>query len=312
MSLKFPKRTDTHITETESWRILDSLAPRDWIVREVTERDYGIDAYIELVGENDEVTGKLVSAQLKGVDAIDWKKGKEGELKSAASPQIKTSTANYWHGLPVPVFLLVADLAARNVYFVPVKEHIRANFDKLLEQDTLTFPVLEIQSLRSPDGDELFKQYHARERLQPQFAFHMTNLISQMQTFAESIRENQNRDGFMEVEAERHLQFRALHESCRMASIYLDGKWPLETLVDLYKRDRDDFKDQWSFLHEQTLDHALQRIEPLFSSLVRKAIKRVCETEAAYWRTTDAAFHLLCCSSDLGARLTQFENEIGR
>lgn len=62
MKLKFPKRSKTHLTETESWRVLDSVAPKDWIVREVTERDYGIDAYIELVGKNDEVTGQLMSA----------------------------------------------------------------------------------------------------------------------------------------------------------------------------------------------------------------------------------------------------------
>jgi hypothetical protein len=57
--MKFPERSDTHIIEAESWRLLQSLAPREWIVREVSERDYGIDAYIELVSKGGQVTGSL-------------------------------------------------------------------------------------------------------------------------------------------------------------------------------------------------------------------------------------------------------------
>ena len=33
-------RTATHLAETEAWRILQELAPREWIVRDVSERDY--------------------------------------------------------------------------------------------------------------------------------------------------------------------------------------------------------------------------------------------------------------------------------
>ena len=39
--------------ESESWRLLQTLAPHEWIVRELTERDYGIDCYIELVSAED-------------------------------------------------------------------------------------------------------------------------------------------------------------------------------------------------------------------------------------------------------------------
>jgi hypothetical protein len=46
--LDFPKRSTTHVMESESWRLLGQFAPKEWILRDVTERDYGIDCYIEI------------------------------------------------------------------------------------------------------------------------------------------------------------------------------------------------------------------------------------------------------------------------
>jgi hypothetical protein len=97
--------------ESGSWRLLQTLAPHEWIVREVTERDYGIDCYIELVSANGYITGDLMSAQLKATEKIEWKASEAGG-QMAASPSVKTSTANYWLRMPVPVFLFVADVSA--------------------------------------------------------------------------------------------------------------------------------------------------------------------------------------------------------
>ncbi len=69
--MKFPKRSETHKIEAASWRLLQELAPDEWIVREVSERDYGIDAYIEVATSTGDVTGNLVSIQLKGVDELE-------------------------------------------------------------------------------------------------------------------------------------------------------------------------------------------------------------------------------------------------
>jgi Domain of unknown function (DUF4365) len=46
--------------------------PKEWIIRQVTERDYGVDCYIELPNTKGEVTGELLSVQLKGVSTLDW------------------------------------------------------------------------------------------------------------------------------------------------------------------------------------------------------------------------------------------------
>jgi Domain of unknown function (DUF4365) len=80
--MKLPKRPDTHVTEAESWRLFQAIAPNEWIVREVSERDYGIDAYIELASKDGLVTGDLLSVQLKGatwrqtpVGSFEWNSG---------------------------------------------------------------------------------------------------------------------------------------------------------------------------------------------------------------------------------------------
>jgi hypothetical protein len=47
--MKFPQRSQQHISETKSFKIFSSKIPDNWLVREITERDYGVDCYIEIV-----------------------------------------------------------------------------------------------------------------------------------------------------------------------------------------------------------------------------------------------------------------------
>lgn len=302
--MKLPKRPEAHVIETESCRLLQHLAPREWIIRELTERDYGIDVYIELVSNDGKITGDLMSVQLKANQGMEWK-STDGNDRFARSPSVKTTTAAYWHCLPVPVFLFVADLSVENIFFVPVQEHIRRQFDNLENQQTITFPLWEQLNLRSNWGLELLYWYYSRERMYDHFVFHITNLINQVEMFDDFIRANQDRDSFLEVDAGRHLQFRVLHEACRMASIYLHGEWTEKSLDELYREDREKWKDDFTYLHEETLDIALQAIEKVFPTLVRKAIELVTVSQASYWQQTDPVFFKLCIRGDLDWILKQ-------
>jgi hypothetical protein len=309
--MRRPKRPVAHLTQTKSWRVLESVAPDEWILREVSERDYGIDAYIELVSTDNEVTGYLVSVQLKGAEKMDWRQA-PGRGLIARSPSVKTSTAVYWMNIQVPVFLFVADLSASEVYFVSVQEHIRSQVDKLATQDSITFEIDQHLSVRTDHGRRLFRWFYARERLHEQFAFHIANLLNQAAGFADFIVSNQGRDRFMEVEAERHLQFRAVYESCRMASLYFDHEWSAETLDQLYEKDRSEFASDLVELHEQTLDYALQKLEKLFPVLVRKAIALIAKKERHYWNDRDPTLVRLCGSGELEGIIQNSEREAGR
>jgi hypothetical protein len=51
--------------ETQSGRLLASLAPDDWIPRQVTGARLRIDYYVELAGKSGEITGDLRSLFVK-------------------------------------------------------------------------------------------------------------------------------------------------------------------------------------------------------------------------------------------------------
>lgn len=306
--MKYPTRSSTHKIEAASWRLLQELAPDNWIVREVSERDYGIDAYIEIATQAGEVTGNLISVQLKGVSTLAWKSKVPG-IKTTRSPSIKTTTANYWLGLPVPVFLFVADLTSHKIYYVSVEQEIRSQFENLSTQDSISFELKEEFNIESKIGAGFFLWLIQRERAQPQFAFHITNLLSHIELFGDFIIYNQNRDSFLEVESERHLQFRALYESIQMASWYLNKEWKVESLRDLYLRDKEQWKDDWCFLHESTLDYVLRTLEELLPLLARKALTLVTETQASYWRSRDPVFYRLCISGEIESSIKQLEHK---
>lgn len=62
----YPKRKKQHTDDTRARGIFLSSIPSMWICREVLERDYGIDYYLELVGGEGDLTGHIVAIQLKG------------------------------------------------------------------------------------------------------------------------------------------------------------------------------------------------------------------------------------------------------
>lgn len=308
--MKYPIRSETHKIEAAAWRLLHEIAPEEWIVREVSERDYGIDSYIELATPTGDVTGNLILVQLKGVKKLTWKKSKEG-ITTASSPRIKTGTANYWFNLPVPVFLFVADLSSHKIYYASVKNSIRSQFGKLSKQDWITFKLIDELNIKSQFGTAIFNWLIARERTYDQFAFHITNLLSHVPTFGDFIAENQNRDSFMEVESGRHLQFRALYDTCCMASLYLEKAWEIEPLKDFYIKDRDQWKDDFVLLHEGTLDYVLRKLESTFVRLVRRAVTLVAKEQGDYWRWRDPVFYRLCSSGELEWTIKHVEHQLG-
>lgn len=46
--LKYPKRDPNHIRETAGCKISNSNIPSEWMIRDATERDCGMDRYIEM------------------------------------------------------------------------------------------------------------------------------------------------------------------------------------------------------------------------------------------------------------------------
>ncbi|MDE5424273.1 DUF4365 domain-containing protein [Ancylomarina sp. DW003] len=81
----------------------------------MTERDYGIDLYIEIVGKDRKVTGNLIAIQVKGKKEVKFNSKTESVYSG-----IKRSTINYWNNLPVPVFFIVVCISTQRAFWTNV------------------------------------------------------------------------------------------------------------------------------------------------------------------------------------------------
>ena len=127
------KRIPPHVVETRSRDNIRSLIDRDGVAlfRELTERDYGIDAIMELF-ESECVTGKFALLQLKG------KEHKIVPLKGSEeiSCSISASNASYALQQNIPVILIYASLEEKeNFYYVALQSALTDDHLKKLEAE---------------------------------------------------------------------------------------------------------------------------------------------------------------------------------
>jgi hypothetical protein len=295
--MKLPNRSNSHLMETKSARLLQSLAPDNWIIRDVTERDYGIDLYIELANIKGEITGDLFSIQLKSKEKLDWKAG-EGDKLLSRSPSINVATVNYWFGLPVPVFLFVADLSTKEIFVAPVKQQLRHRFNELQVQDTVSFSLDKRICLNTELGEAVIVGLYLQERSYERFAINLTSLLSNIERHTDFIMYNQGRDFFLPVDSARHLEFRAFHAACSNVSYFVGLDWKLPTLADIYKNDVDAFGDGYP-LHEGSLSNFLCEIEKIYPDILERSHDIVTNIQRDYWKAIDWLFYILCDDGDL-------------
>ena len=129
--LELPKRADNHIRETSGNKILESLIPAEWIIRSVTERDYGVDCYIELVDEKKRLTGEIVFVQMKATDKINWRKDNGFRFHN-----VEKATTNYLKSFIIPTYLFLVDLSTAEMFFVSVKEYIAEHYKEYWDSDS--------------------------------------------------------------------------------------------------------------------------------------------------------------------------------
>lgn len=136
------QRISAHTIETRSRDNIRSLIDRDGtaLFRDLTERDYGIDAVMELFDAGN-VTGKFALLQLKG------KKHKIVPLitdKSKVSCKISASNASYALQQNIPVILIYASLEEKeNFYYIALQKAITADHIKKMKdgQETITIHI---------------------------------------------------------------------------------------------------------------------------------------------------------------------------
>jgi len=305
--MRLPKRPSSHVTESSSWRILQGALPDEWIIREVTERDYGIDCYVELVTPMLDVTGDLVSIQLKGKNQLNW--GEKKGLEYTRFSGIEQPTVTYWMNQQVPVFLFVAELSTDCVFYCPVKEVVRTGYAKYLKQRTFSFPLFRDYCFGTKEGLSNFLSTFFREQLNERFSYDLVNLLSHIERYSDYIVQNMYRDSFMEVEPEQHLELIQIYNTCKTVADHLCIEWNIESLEDIYVKDNEVWGDGWCYLHEQSQHEVLNKIKDIFPVLVREAIEHVTSKQGDYWLNTNPVFFNLCNSYDVAQLVKRIEDE---
>lgn len=129
-------RTETHITETRSIKKLLNVLPDYWVVRELTERDYGTDLLVEIFDRYGEAgsyfaTGSILNLQVKGTTT----KIKVNEKDTSISFSLKISFLKYVQKFPSPFILALVELSELEpegeIYFLWLQRYI---YDVLDEQ----------------------------------------------------------------------------------------------------------------------------------------------------------------------------------
>ena len=154
-------RTPSHTIETKARdyvrNVIDNYYKNgDALFRDLSERDYGIDALVELFFNGDP-TGKIALIQIKGTE----KPIKKQKKKDVVACSISATNAMYAKQNNVPIFLLYATLAKpENIYYVDINKAIQNEDEKRLKNKKNITIHIPINNNVSVGLEPLFETIH--------------------------------------------------------------------------------------------------------------------------------------------------------
>lgn len=297
--MQLPTRNEKHVTETSSYKIFSRKIPDHWIIREVSERDYGIDCYIELVNNQNQVTGELISVQLKGKQRIKWTKD-----NSFTFSGIKISTTNYWMKFPTPVFICLVDLETEEVFYSSVKESVRRNFYSYIKQDTFSYKIYKKDRLEHPNLKDFLFSYFSDKNWK-NLEININTFLSNHARYKDFIGENVGRDCFMGVDIDRVLYLKVFYENIRFLCLNFKIEWKLKSISDYFSESQKAFGDAYD-IHEHYIDEIVTKLGELIPEVSLKIREHLTETESEYWHVKDPQLFNLAINIDNSGRVLSF------
>lgn len=275
-----PKRADTHIEESASHRILHNTVPDEWIIRDVTERDYGVDCYIELVDENNFLTGEMAFVQMKAIDKIDWRR--DGGYKYY---QVKKTTTNYLLQMSLPTYIFFTDISTEEVFFVSVKQYVKEHYkDYCQATDKFVFEFYKADCLFSKSSFQTsFKLTNNYQQYRNEIQYFIANI----QNYVNFQMEHDGRDGFMQIEVEDMLFCEAMINNIRFLQEYLKTDNHLPSVENMKAEGEKTYRDSY----ENTIfEGVLTKHYELFKASVLELAGRlkdiIANREMYYWLHT--------------------------
>lgn len=298
--MKMPKRPLQHVSETASFKIFSNQIPNHWIIREVTERDYGIDCYVEIVDKDNNLTGHLILFQLKSTASISWS---EKKANTYNFPAIDIGVVNYWFQFRVPVFICLVDLAEEKIFFLPVKTFVRCNFDKYAVQDSLSFRFSRQLELGSKEGIPALLYCYFRDLRLIEFEHSAITFITHFKQYKEFVVMNIGLDCFLGVETDRILYLNHMYNTLTFLSNYLNIAWGVPPVADYEKKSQEIFGKDYD-LYEQQMTELLTLLDEKLLPILLSLKKVICEEEMGYWlRMNSDLFHYMLNMDDKGPPL---------
>lgn len=155
------KRGPTHATDTLAVRTILSELSEDWLVRNLEERDYGIDLTIEMF-EKEEPTGKIALIQVKG------RREAFPSFPKQVSLSFPVRTLEYALLFAEPFFVFHTSIVDKRTYFIWLQKYVTTELEfenpKWRAQDSVTvyFPKGNTLGENRKKIEEIMARYAAR------------------------------------------------------------------------------------------------------------------------------------------------------
>ena len=240
-ALEFPKRADNHIRESASYKVLQSKIPSEWIIRDVTERDYGIDCYIELVDEQHMLKGEIAFVQMKSKDNLGWRND-----NGLRFDKIERSTTNYLNSFMIPTYIFLADLTTKELFFMSVKEYIAEHYAEYMDLKTFVYEFYRDRNRFTIDA--FLKSFRINNQYN-QYRNELQYFIANLYQYIEFMQDHNNLDGFLQIDTNEMMIFEAMHRNISFLQNYFGTNNRLTSIEVLYKRGEEKYGDPY----EQTL-----------------------------------------------------------
>jgi hypothetical protein len=275
--MQLPKRFDTHVTETASGKIFQEIFPDEWIIREVTERDYGIDYYLEIC-DNGFVTGKLLSIQLKGSENIRT----NASGSSVTYYDVKPSTFNYWNQLPIPVIFLYIDTTTKNCFFCNVKKYIREHYIEFKKEELTSIKIQTTDILQKNTVVDILNQINLTEQDREKFEASVIDFLTSVEEKNNLLANHCYRDQFMSIEGEDELRIRKYVSDLQYLANSLNIPWTYRTLNKVIEDGQKKYGTDASLFEGEMTSYGKDLIS-IMKNIYSELKKLILNQEQNYW-----------------------------
>lgn len=274
---ELPVRADNHIRETAGYKVLENLIPSEWMIRDVTERDYGIDCYIELVNADKRLTGEIAFVQMKTTDKIDWRIKDKG----FRFYKVEKSTTNYLRGFKIPTYLFLVDLSTSEMFFLSVKEYILEHYQDFSTPGTFAYEFSHDSDAFTVDS---FLASFRRNNLYDQYRNELQYFISNVHNYIDFMWAHNNCDCFLQIEQDDMMFFEVLHRNIDFLQNYYNTTNRIPSIEELVSKGKKFYGDDYEkTLFEGVLTDMFDVFKASVFELVDIIVDLVTTKELYYW-----------------------------